>query len=94
MEESVKLLIFLRNEIVKGIRCDVVPYYDDNIPKCRISFHNSDITLDNVLVATENELKDNEDYRLSVEVDYCIFTLWYLPTRVANVLYITNFEVK
>ena len=94
MKESVKVLMFLRNEMVKGIRCNIVPYYDNNILKSRISFRNSDITIDNVEVIIENELKENEDYRLSVKIDEYIFTLWYLPTRVANVFYITDYDVK
>lgn len=94
MNDAVKVLIFLRKEMIKGIRCNIVPYYDNNILKGRISFHNSDITINNVEIVIENELINDEDYRLSFKVDDCTFTLWYLPTRVTNVLYITNYDVN
>jgi len=51
-----------------------------------------DITIKGIII--EDKLTDTEDYRLCFPFKEMVITLWYLPTRVENVVYITECAVE
>lgn len=53
---------------------------------------NRNVTINDIVI--EDDLTDDEDYRLSFGYKNMTITLWYLPTRVENVVYITEYAVE
>lgn len=51
-----------------------------------------DITIKGIII--EDDLTDTEDYRMCFSFKDMVITLWYLPTRVENVVYITEYAVE
>ena len=61
---------------------------DDNVGKVLVR----DITIEHITI--EDDLTNNEDYRLVFGFKDKVVTLWYLPTRVINVVYITECAIE
>lgn len=92
---AVEIITFLRNNVIQGMRLKVTPYYKGNTPMVNGVFLNRNIQIENAEIIKENDLIDTEDYRLHFDVNgEYIVTLWYLPTRVPNLLYITEYCIE
>lgn len=92
---AVEIITFLRNNVIQGTRLKVTPYYKDNTLMVRGGFCNRNIQIEDAELIKENDLIDTEDYRMSFDVNgEYIVTLWYLPTRVPNLLYITEYCIE
>lgn len=92
---AVEIITFLRNNVIQGTRLQVTPYYEGNTLRVNGVFHNRNIQIENAELIKENDLLDTEDYRLHFDVNgEYIITLWYLPTRVPNLLYITEYCIE
>jgi hypothetical protein len=92
---AVEIITFLRNNVIQGTRLQVTPYYKDNTLMVKGVFRNSNIQIENAEIIKEKDLIDTEDYRLHFDVNgEYIVTLWYLPTRVPNLLYITEYCIE
>lgn len=92
---AVEIITFLRNNVIQGTRLQVTPYYKGNTLMVNGVFRNSNIQIENAEIIKEKDLIDTEDYRLHFDVNgEYIVTLWYLPTRVPNLLYITEYCIE
>lgn len=92
---AVEIITFLRNNVIQGARLQVTPYYKGNTLMVKGVFRNSNIQIEDAELIKENDLLDTEDYRLHFDVNgEYIVTLWYLPTRVTNLLYITEYCIE
>ena len=92
---AVEIITFLRNNVIQGTRLQVTPYYKGNTIRVNGVFRNSNIQIENAEIIKEKDLIDTEDYRLHFDVNgEYIVTLWYLPTRVPNLLYITEYSIE
>ena len=92
---AVEIITFLRNNVIQGARLKVTPYYKDNTLRVNGVFLNRNIRIENAEIIKEKDLIDTEDYRLHFDVNgEYIVTLWYLPTRVTNLLYITEYSIE
>ena len=92
---AVEIITFLRNNVIHGTRLQVTPYYKGNTLMVKGVFRNSNIQIEDAELIKENDLLDTEDYRLHFDVNgEYIVTLWYLPTRVTNLLYITEYSIE
>lgn len=92
---AVEIITFLRNNVIQGTRLQVTPYYKDNILMVKGVFCNSNIQIKDAELIKEKDLIDTEDYRMCFDVNgEYIVTLWYLPTRVTNLLYITEYSIE
>lgn len=92
---AVEIITFLRNNVIQGARLQVTPYYKGNTLMVKGVFRNSNIQIEDAELIKENDLLDTEDYRLHFDVNgEYIVTLWYLPTRVPNLLYITEYCIE
>ena len=92
---AVEIITFLRNNVIQGARLQVTPYYKGNTLMVKGVFRNSNIQIEDAEVIKEKDLLETEDYRLHFDVNgEYIITLWYLPTRVPNLLYITEYCIE
>lgn len=92
---AVEIITFLRNNVIQGARLKVTPYYKGNTLMVKGVFRNSNIQIEDAELIKENDLTDTEDYRMCFDVNgEYIVTLWYLPTRVTNLLYITEYSIE
>ena len=92
---AVEIITFLRNNVIQGARLKVVPYYQGNTLMVKGVFCNSNIQIKDAELIKEKDLIDTEDYRMCFDVNgEYIVTLWYLPTRVTNLLYITEYSIE
>lgn len=92
---AVEIITFLRNNVIQGTRLQVTPYYKGNTLMVKGVFRNSNIQIEDAELIKESDLLDTEDYRLHFDVNgEYIVTLWYLPTRVTNLLYITEYSIE
>lgn len=95
MNNAVEIITFLRNNVIQGTRLKVTPYYKGNILMVKGVFCNSNIQIEDAELIKENDLIDTEDYRMCFDVNgEYVVTLWYLPTRVQNLLYITGYSIE
>ena len=95
MNNAVEIITFLRNNVIHGARLKVVPYYKGNTLMVKGVFCNSNIQIKDAELIKEKDLIDTEDYRMCFDVNgEYIVTLWYLPTRVTNLLYITEYSIE
>lgn len=95
MNNAVEIITFLRNNVIQGRRLKVTPYYKGNILMVKGVFCNSNIQIEDAELIKENDLIDTEDYRMCFDVNgEYVVTLWYLPTRVQNLLYITGYSIE
>ncbi len=92
---AVEIITFLRNNVIQGARLQVTPYYKGNTLMVKGIFRNSNIQIEDAELIKEKDLLETEDYRLHFDVNgEYIVTLWYLPTRVTNLLYITEYSIE
>lgn len=92
---ALEIITFLRNNVIQGARLKVTPYYKGNTLMVKGVFRNSNIQIEDAELIKENDLIDTEDYRMCFDVNgEYIVTLWYLPTRVPNLLYITEYCIE
>lgn len=95
MNNTLEIITFLRNNVIQGARLKVVPYYKGNTLMVKGVFCNSNIQIKDAELIKEKDLIDTEDYRMCFDVNgEYIVTLWYLPTRVTNLLYITEYSIE
>ena len=92
---AVEIITFLRNNVIQGTRLKVTPYYKGRTLMVKGVFCNSNIQIKDAELIKEKDLIDTEDYRMCFDVNgEYIVTLWYLPTRVTNLLYITEYSIE
>ena len=93
---AVEIITFLRNNVIPGARLKVTPsYYKGNTLMVKGVFLNRNIQIEDAEIIKEKDLINTEDYRLHFDVNgEYIVTLWYLPTRVTNLLYITEYSIE
>lgn len=95
MNNTLEIITFLRNNVIQGTRLKVTPYYRGNTLRANGVFLNRNIQIVDAEIIKEKDLIDTEDYRLHFDVNgEYIVTLWYLPTRVPNLLYITEYSIE
>lgn len=92
---ALEIITFLRNNVIQGTRLKVTPYYKGRTLMVKGVFRNSNIQIEDAELIEEKLLLDTEDYRMCFDVNgEYIVTLWYLPTRVPNLLYITEYCIE
>lgn len=95
MNNTLEIITFLRNNVIQGTRLKVTPYYKGRTLMVKGVFRNSNIQIEDAELIKEKDLIDTEDYRMCFDVNgEYIVTLWYLPTRVTNLLYITEYSIE